>query len=553
MLVKLTVTNYALIDSLEFVPGQGMNIITGETGAGKSILLGAISLILGQRADSDSLLDKSRKCVVEGEFRIRKKNSAVFEFLKRESLDLSDTILLRREINPEGKSRAFINDTPVNLGMQKELGSLLVEIHSQHETLLLNQGRFQLSVLDAFSGKPDLVEKVQSLYAGWKNTSASLEKILEEEKHAAAEHDYIVFQVNELREANLKENEQQSLEEEEQRLTHAGEITAGLAEASEAMDGSQDNIITGTGHIISLLNGLIKYHPAIQEVLSRLQSIHVEMKDISGEIQSIRDKITADPERLQQINDRLNQIYRLQKKHHATTIEELIVLEEKMQQKLDSLENMAHKIAGVRKDCDDYFRRLTESAAALSDARKKAVPVAENAIRKMLSMLGMPSAACKISHEILNEPLSSGVDKIRFLFSANKGVDYSDISRVASGGELSRVMLAIKSSVAKLMDLPTIIFDEIDTGVSGETALRVGQVMQQLSQSHQVLAITHLPQIAGKGREHFTVYKEVTEKRTFSRIRKLNGEERVVEIARMLSGNRPTAIALENAKELLQH
>lgn len=552
MLSSLTVKNYALIDELNLQFGKKLNIITGETGAGKSIILGALGLLLGQRADSSALLDTEKKCVIEGEFDSKNKN--IDEFFRQNELDNESKIIIRREISKEGKSRAFINDTPVSIAQLKDLGNLLVDIHSQHETLLLNKSGFQLSVVDSLAGNENPLSNYSKQFSQYKNLLREIEKLKAEESKAKAEQDYITFQFNELEEAGLDKGERKvDLESELRSLTHSEEIKVGLSRLDEVISGSENNLLSGISSAVQLVQSLSKYNSKLEAVGQRLKSVQLELKDISEESASIADDVTADPLRLEIINERLNLLNRLEQKHRVNSTEELLSLKEELSEKLVSISSMDEQIVALEKEKDQLFKKLTTLADTISAARTKAIPGIEAKVKKILAELGMVNAILKIEQVILsNEELNaSGKDQIRFLFSANKGVAYSEISKVASGGELSRLMLALKSIVAKLIDLPTIVFDEIDTGVSGETAYKIGNVMSDLSVSLQLLAITHLPQIACRGEEHFFVYKEVIGKRTFTKVRKLSKDERIVEVARMLSGDKPTAIAMQNAKELL--
>lgn len=552
MLTSLSVKNYALIDELQLQFGKKLNIITGETGAGKSILLGALGLLLGQRADSNSLLDKTKKCIVEGEFDSR--NKYIDEFFESNELDPESKIIIRREISKEGKSRAFINDTPVSISQLKELGSLLVDIHSQHETLLLNKSGFQLSVVDSFAGINSELELYQQNYNGYKKLLAQLNELKEEEARSKSEQDYITFQFNELEEAALETGESKEiLDEELKTLSHSEEIRAGLSKLDEAISGGESDLLTSISSTIQIVQQLSKYNSKLEAIAGRLKSVQIELKDISQESSAISEEVQLDPQRLEIVNDRLNILNRLEQKHRVNSTQELILLKKEFEQKLEGINSLDDRIAGLEKEKEKLFTGLHRMADKISAARAKVIPGIETKVKKMLSELGMPNAILKIEQEVLalNELSNTGKDSIRFLFSANKGVAYSEISKVASGGELSRLMLCLKAIVAKLIDLPTVVFDEIDTGVSGETAYKIGNVMNDLSSSLQLLAITHLPQIASRGDVHFFVYKEVIGKRTFTKVSRLNGKERIVEVARMLSGDKPTAIAMQNAKELL--
>lgn len=554
MLQRLSIQNYALIDSLEITFQDGLNIITGETGAGKSILLGALSMILGQRADSGSLLDSSRKSIVEGEFLMGKSQISISDFFAEHELDLENTILLRREISAEGKSRAFINDTPVNLQQLRELGSILIDIHSQHETLLLNKSDFQRSTLDAFAGITSEVEEYNSQYKTYIKSLKLLDELLEQEQKAKSDQDYFQFQFSELEEACLISGEQEKLEEELQSLTHAEEISSGLSEIEQLISGADQNLLHGVHQLTIQIQHLTKFHPKLNTIAERVKSTEIELKDIADELTSVASEVVIDPARVEIVTERLNLIYRLQQKHRVNTIDGLNELQETINQKLAGIGSLQNQIVQLQDDCTKKKNKLLKLADKLSERRNKTIPELEQNIRKLLKEVGMPNAVLKIENEQLDSGNigPSGKDSIKFLFSANKGVAYSDISKVASGGELSRLMLCIKSSVAKLIQLPSLIFDEIDTGVSGETAFQIGNLMKQMSSKHQLIVITHLPQIAGRGQNHFFVYKEVLSKRTFTRVKLLDQNERITEVARMLSGDKPTAIAMANARELMK-
>ncbi len=552
MLTSLAVKNYALIDELQLQFGKKLNIITGETGAGKSILLGALGLLLGQRADSNSLLDKTKKCIVEGEF--DSKNKFIDEFFSSNELDPESRIIIRREISKEGKSRAFINDTPVSISQLKELGNLLVDIHSQHETLLLNKSGFQLSVVDSFAGIDTELTDYQQKFSDYKKLLIQLNELKADEAKSKSEQDYITFQFNELEEAALETGEtKEKLDEELKTLSHSEEIRVGLSKLDEVISGGETDLLTSISSAVQIVQQLSKYNSKLEVVAERLKSVQIELKDISQESTSISDEVQLDPQRLEIVNDRLNILNRLEQKHRVNSTQELIALKNEFEKKLENINSMDERIEGLEKEKEKLFATLLMKADKISASRSKVIPGIETKVKKMLSELGMPNAILKIEQESLgnNELNLTGKDSIRFLFSANKGVAYSEISKVASGGELSRLMLCLKAIVAKLIDLPTVVFDEIDTGVSGETAYKIGNVMNDLSASLQLLAITHLPQIASRGDVHFFVYKEVIGKRTFTKVSRLSAEERIVEVARMLSGDKPTAIAMQNAKELL--
>jgi DNA repair protein RecN (Recombination protein N) len=552
MLQRLQIRNYALIDELELQLEEGMNIITGETGAGKSILLGALSLILGQRADSSALADKKAKCFVEGEFRLPEKGGLVRQFLSEHELDEGNNVIIRREISAEGKSRAFINDTPVNLQQLRELGELLVDVHSQHETLLLSKSDFQRSVVDAFAGLQTELQTYREQYRSWMEAVGELSDLVAQEQRALSEKDFLGFQYRELEEAALKSGELPALEAELRALTHSGEISGTLAATAAALESGEDAVVGPLGTLAQGLNNIARYDERIQELAQRLRSCLIELKDISAEASGLSEQFQSDPARMEQVQERLDVLYKLQHKHRRQTEEELLSLQDELRQRLDSIGSLEDRIAVLRESTQRQRTELLVSARRLSEKRTAAIPGIEKAIGKLLAEVAMPHARLRIeAGEPDQDPGPFGIDHIRFRFSANKGGEFSDLNKVASGGELSRLMLCIKTVVAGVMELPTMIFDEIDTGVSGETAYRIGQLMRTLSGRHQLICITHLPQIASRGNAHWFVHKEVAGKRTYTRVRRLAGDDRVVEIARMLSGEKPGANALANARELL--
>ena len=553
MLQKLYIQNYVLIDSLELELDKGLNIITGETGAGKSILLGALSLILGERADKNVLLDKGKKCIVEGVFST--KNKEVKEFFRNEGLDYESQLILRREVNAEGKSRSFINDTPVTLSQLSELSQLIVDIHSQHETLFLRRQKFQLSVVNAFAAHEDELGKYAEDFAEYKSLHSKLSQLEESEKKSKADQDYFQFLFNELSEASLKIDEQELLEAEFNTGTHSEEIKTSLEEAYSGLSGSEDNLLNRISKIQLLIHSSSRHMPALNELNERLKSVSIELKDIANEADRFSAEVVFDPGRMQEIQLRLNEIYRLQQKHRMTTNKELLALKDDLEKKLEGISSIEAEIETCRKSLLEKKNILVAAAKKISDQRKNAIPKIEKEISRLLASVNLPHAVLRVEQTIRPEEEfnADGIDVIQFLFSANKGVALRNIEKAASGGELSRLMLCIKAAVAKLVSLPVMIFDEIDTGISGETALNVATVLKQLSRNHQLIAITHLPQIAGRGDQHYYVYKQVSGLKTSAHVKLLTKDERIVEIAKMLSGDKPTAGAVENAKELLRN
>lgn len=553
MLKNIFIQNYALIDQLELEFEKGLNIVTGETGAGKSILLGALSLILGARADSSSLLDSSKKCIVEGRFDADKKN--LEDFFKENELDFESPLIIRREISSEGKSRSFINDTPVALNQLKELGIMLVDIHSQHDTLLINRSGFQLSVVDSFAQHDALLLDYKDHFKQYHALLAELNDLVEEEKKSKSDLDYFQFLFNELVEAALGEGEQEKLEEELQSLIHSEEIKSGIVSVQGMLSVNEQNILQQVTSIGNSLSSLSKFNSRLGELEKRVKSVDIELKDISSEMDGISDDINFDPNRVEEINERLNIVYKLQHKHRVKSTHELHQLKEEFENKLSGISSLEERIGLVSVQVTKVKEILITDGKRISENRCKVIPEIETKIKKLLADVSLPNATLRIENLPVqdDEFNQTGIDRIRFLFSANKGVGYLDISKVASGGELSRLMLCIKASLAKLIKLPTIIFDEIDSGISGETAASVGKVLKSIAGKHQLIAITHLAQIAGRGEAHYFVYKEVVGKKTFTNVRKLSSDERIVEIAKMLSGDKPSAVAIENAKELLKN
>ncbi|HRG54013.1 MAG TPA: DNA repair protein RecN [Bacteroidia bacterium] len=550
MLQHLSVQNYALIDQLEIDFSGGLTIITGETGAGKSILLGALGLIAGNRADAQSLQDKAKKCVIEATFDI--KEYKLNAFFDAQELDYEVKTTIRREINPEGKSRAFINDTPVTLSQLKELTERLIDIHSQHQTLTLNGNEFQLSVVDAFADHADLLKQYTSDFKQFKQVEKNLNELIEKEAQAKKDLDYFQFQFNELEEADLQAGKQTEWEQELEALNNAEEIKLGLSKASFGLAGGEQNLLTSLNEIKTLLAPFAKFKTELNELSTRVSSAYIELKDISNELETIEGDIVYDPKRIEDITAKLDVIYRLQQKHQVKTIEELINIKEELNAKLFDFGSLESEIEKVKKELQKYNDALTTAAKKIAGNRKKAIPKIEKELAALLSSLSMPNAQLKIEQTELPAFTPTGLDKVSFLFSANKGSEFRELNKVASGGELSRLMLSIKSSLAKLTALPTIIFDEIDTGVSGDVADKIGIIMNQMAASIQVITITHLPQIASKGGSHLFVYKADKNNKTYSSIKRLTAEERVQEVAKMLSTGNPTTAAINNAKELLK-
>ncbi len=551
MLQHLSIQNYALIDKLEIDFTDGLTIITGETGAGKSILLGALGLIAGSRADIQSLQDKTKKCIVEASFNI--KDYALKDFFWSAELDYEITTSIRREISSEGKSRAFINDTPVSLSQLKALAERLIDIHSQHQTLTLNGSEFQLSVVDAYANHPDYLLDYATNFKQFKIFEKSLNEMLAKEAQARKDLDYFQFQFNELEEANLNNMRVDEIENELETLNNAEEIKINLSKAASGLNGGEQNLLLSLNEIKSILSALAKYKPEINELSTRLNSCVIELKDISNDIDGLEEKIVYDPKRIEILNEQLEIVFRLQQKHQVKSVGELISIKDELSNKLLEFSSIESEIEKIKKLLFTMQNSLAILAKKIAANRKKEIPKIEKDIASILFSLSMPNAQLKIEHIDSNTFGTYGTDRVNFLFSANKGSDFKELNKVASGGELSRLMLSIKSLIAQLTALPTIIFDEIDTGVSGDVANKVGSIMNLMAKSMQVITITHLPQIASKGNTHLFVYKEDRYNKTYSNIRKLSSEDRISEIAKMLSSGIPTEAAISNAKELLNN
>jgi len=550
MLQRLTISNYAIIDHLEVRFSDNMNVITGETGAGKSILLGALSLILGQRADGKALMDAEKKCVVEAAFEISK--NKLKTFFKAHDLDYDALTTVRREITPNGKSRSFINDTPVNLNVLKELGEQLVNLHSQHETLALNNAQFQLEMVDALVQHEKQLASFSEKYLAYKKIQAEIQSLIDQNQHIN-DKDYLEFQYRELADANLKEGEQEVVESELKTLENSEEISSALGKVSGLLQDSDFAVLNQLREIYAQLKNVSAYHPAINDALKRIESSQIELKDIYAELEHLSGSVVFDPAKIGALNERLDTLNRLQQKHRAQNSAELIAVRNTLEQKLQSFENLDKELSEKRNALEKVQQEMISLGAVLHDNRKKKKTSIETQVTSLLKEVGMPNARFEVEVEKLSfeKATEFGFDKITFLFSANKGGRVDELKSVASGGELSRLMLVLKSLLAASVAMPTLIFDEIDTGVSGETAIKVGAVLEKLGKSRQVITITHLPQIARVGNAHFYVYKEDKDEKTVTRMKKLNDKERVIEIAKMIGGEKYSQKALASAKELL--
>ncbi len=550
MLQHLSIRNYALIESLDIDLSDGLTIITGETGAGKSILLGALSLLIGSRADTSALRDKTKKCIVEAQFGIEK--YALESFFEKNELDYNKLSTLRREINPAGVSRAFINDTPVNLTQLKEIGLALVDIHSQHQSISLNEAEFQISLVDVFAQHKEKLLAFKNNFSSYKKLKQNLAEMEAQDAQAKKDLDYFQFQYSELEEANLKLDELTKMELEAETLTHAEGIKKALNSSAYLLNQSDNNALGSLAEIKNLLTGISKYNATVNDISVRITSAYIELKDILSELESLEQDIVFNPVRLEEIENRLNMIYRLQQKHRVKTISELKHIQDELSKKILAINNLEEQIQNTNAQIEKLEEQLTLQASGLSKKRKASSALIEKQIRSLLTDMGMPNATLSIQISDAADFNYFGKDKIQFLFSANKGSETKELSKVASGGELSRLLLSLKSLLAQSAALPTIIFDEIDTGVSGEVANKVGNILEKMALEMQVISITHLPQIASKGKEHLYVYKDEQKDKTVTHIKKLNKQERIQEIAQMLSSNSPTAAAINNAKELLK-
>lgn len=551
MLTRLSINNYAIIDELEIDFSGKLSIITGETGAGKSIIIGALGLILGERADSSSLVNKEKKCIVEGTFSGNSKKE-VTDFLKANELDAEEEVVLRREIGTNGKSRAFINDTPVNLVQLQQLSSLLIDLHQQFDTLELGETDFQRQVLDALAGQLILIEEYQMQYRQWLQLRKETKELKAQQQQFEKEADYNRFQFAELEEAAFKENELEETEAELKLLNNSEGIKAALAKTYFDLRESEMPLVQQLKILLNQLNVYSSYHPDLPALLQRLQSAQVELQDIADDVDRISNHINYDPDRIEQLNERLSLGYKLQKKHGVSSTAELLAIQKELEEKLQAVLNIEETIQQKEKETNRLRAEAKKTAEKITAGRNKQVKPLEDKVNKLLAQVGMPNAKLKVSVQPAGLNIS-GADAIEFLFDANRSGQFQPVRKVASGGELSRLMLCIKSLVAQSIDLPTLIFDEIDTGISGEAARQVGIIMKELAAKRQVICITHQPQIAGKADAHFFVYKEIVRDKVKTNIRQLTTEERITAIAKMLSGEKPTAAAMENAREMVMN
>ncbi len=552
MLKQIHIHNYAIIDSLEINFSPHLNIITGETGAGKSILMGALNLILGERADTSVLLNKAKKCFIEGVFNTSQ--PSVKEFLKNNELDYEDDMLIRREISSNGKSRAFINDTPVTLSQLRQLSSLIVDLHQQFDTLELNSNDFQREVIDALAGNGKYLEHYQAIYKKYRVIMQELEQLTSAQNGANKELDYNQYLFDELNDANFSEHEIENLDSEIKLMSNAENIKSLLSDIYFQLEESERPVVQQIKSIHQKLETVQSVHPEIKTLNDRLSSLQIELSDISSEIDLINNKVSFDEEKINSLNERMAVGYSLLKKHHVQTTSQLLDIKARLENELKNVTNLAETIAEKEHISQEYFSEASKLAKMISQNRQQEIKSFEVKVNRLLMQVGMPNAKIKVEIEEMEVLNSFGNNRIGFLFNANlssSNRQFEPLRKVASGGELSRLMLSIKSLVAKSVQLPTLIFDEIDSGISGEAARQVGIIIKELSNAHQIISITHQPQIAAKANTHFFVYKEVKGDKIITAIKELNPDERVTAIATMLSGKKPTAAAFENARELI--
>lgn len=550
MLANLSIQNYALIDDVSVSFSNGFTTITGETGAGKSILLGGLSMVLGKRADLSSLKNTTQKCVIEAEFDVSRYQ--LQPFFEENELDYEDTTILRREILPSGKSRAFVNDSPVTLDVMRALGDQLVDVHSQHQTMQLTDNDFQMKVLDALADNSENLTAYTDELEKLRAASKELQKLEDFQADADKEHDYNSFLLKELEDAKLNEGMQGGLEEEYEQLSNVEQIMEQLSAGYQLLNDEQLGIVGRLTDLKRAFQNLADFGSDYKALYDRIQSVLIETDDIASELEQMQEGVEADPERLEVVNGKLQQLYDLQKKHHTDSVSDLIAIREELAQKVDAVANIESKIKEKQQEVDAITKTVDAWAKKISDGRKAVIPKLNERLQANLSSLGMSAATFKIEVNSSKSFKTNGKDDLVFLFSANKGSNYGELKKVASGGELSRIMLTIKSILAEYENLPTMMFDEIDTGVSGEISNRMGEIMQQMSGTMQVFSITHLPQVASKGQYQFKVYKQEGAEGTSTHIKQLSTDERIRELAEMLGGKSLSESALAHAKELLQ-
>ncbi len=550
MINRLFIKNYAIIEELEISFSDRLTIITGETGAGKSILLGALGLIMGRRADTKALYDDEKKCIVEAWFDVSKYELKTF--FEKNDIDYDEQVVVRRELTPSGKSRAFVNDTPVRLNILQQLSGALIDLHQQFDTLDIHNVSFQLRMIDALAENTTLLSEYQQLFKIYQNNKNRLRELVLQSENAVKETDFLNFQLKEFNDVELIDGEQEKIEDEIGKLTNAEDIKRALGAAFQHLSENEQSVIGQLEEISNSLSNISKFHPDLNKIYERFESLKLELDDISHEFEKIAENTEYDPERIAEIQERLDLIYKLQNKHNAKTVAELITIQNDLQSQINAFGDLSEEIEKMEKEIGIQRKKLTNLAQKLSKKRKGVVDAFENKVHDLLAQLSMEYSQLKVEIVQLPELNSTGFDEVNFLFAPNKGSRFLPIKDVASGGELSRLTLCTKSLVASAIPLPTLIFDEIDTGISGDVALKMGNILQELSNRHQVISITHTPQIAVKADTHYFVYKKVVEDRTVTNVKLLTFDERVRAVATMLSGSPPSASAIENAKELLK-
>ena len=549
MIRSLFIQNYAIIDELSIHFSDGLTIITGETGAGKSILLGALGLIMGKRADTKALYKLDKKCLVEGYFDVRSYD--LHHFFETNDLDYEEEVILRREILPSGKSRAFINDTPVTLNLMQDLSQALVDLHQQFDSLDIHNVSFQLRMLDALAGNKPLLHQYQELYRTYQLDRRALEALIHQDRNASKESDFIQFQLQELQDVSLQTGEQETLEAELSRLTNAEEIQRTLGAVYNYLSEDEQSVLGQLQQMVISVGSIRKYGQSIEELYQRFQGLLYELQDLSDEFERQAEGTELDPERILEVQQRLDILYRLQNKHQVQTVEELLKIQEDLEARLQTFDDISGAIKRLQEKTAEAEHHLQKLASQLTERRNAVIPGFESQVQDMLANLAMEHARLKVEVAALDHPGPTGMDEVNYLFAANKGGRMQAIKDVASGGELSRLTLVTKSLVASAIPLPTLIFDEIDTGISGDVALKMGRILRSLSNQHQVVVITHSPQVASKADVHYFVYKQIQEDRTVAGVRLLSEEERVTSIATMLSQSPPSESAIRNARELL--
>ncbi|MEM9339236.1 MAG: DNA repair protein RecN [Bacteroidota bacterium] len=549
MIKSLQIKNYALIEELEMHPSSMLNIITGETGAGKSIMLGAVGLLLGNRADTKILLNENEKCIVEGTFDLSAYQlESVFN---EEDLDYESECVIRREISASGKSRAFINDSPANLNSLKRIGTYLMDVHSQHQSLDLGSNSYQMNVLDAFAGHTDLIKGYEQSFSSYSQYKKKYDTLVDLSKKGAEDADYKKFILQELTQAQLDDLDQEALEKELETLENAEEIKLKLSQSIHLLDESEYSVLEQLKEVRQATSAIRSFSSAIDELANRVESASIELQDVLNELNIQQDKIEHNPERTQELKERLDLLYRLQKKHQLQSVEELIKFRDDMDESLSKISNLDEEIATARADLEQSEKEMLDAGTKLSESRKLYALNFSDEIEKIIKGVGIENGAIEIQVK-KSTPTREGLDMVEMLFSANKGIRPQELKEVASGGEFSRLIFAIKYLIADKTSLPTIIFDEIDTGVSGQVALQMIGMMKEMAKNHQVISISHLPQFAAGGDAHYFVYKDHSSNRSVSKIKKLKQEDRVLEIAKMIGGENPASSAMESARELLQ-